>query len=180
PALLVVEGLPADRRLREHEAEQDQDDDGSDVDEYLDPRHELRCQQQVGPADHGQGDHEVQGGVDDVPAGDEPDGPEAADHGEDEERELRAGHAARYPPAFFLAARTPAALARPSATRRSVPLASSSASTRSNVSWSGSTCSPAAAGRGGGAAAGVGSAEAAAGLGSGVGGPGSARGGAIW
>src|SRR5579884_2064150 len=67
PALVVVEiRLSAHRRAREHDPEQEEDHDRTDVHEHLDPRDELRGEQDVlgrGAREH---DDEVERGVHDV------------------------------------------------------------------------------------------------------------------
>jgi len=40
-SVLIVEGIASDRRLREHQTEEEQDHDGTDVDQDLHPSHEL-------------------------------------------------------------------------------------------------------------------------------------------
>src|SRR5439155_12025797 len=97
----------------------------------------------------GERDHEVKRGTDHVAARHDAEGGHGTDHSDDREGDLRRRHAA--PPADpSRAALIAADLARPSAIRRSAPLASCSARTRSYVAWSGSTSTR--GGRGAGAA----------------------------
>ena len=82
--------LTGDRRPGEHDAEQEQHDDGADVDEHLGGGHELRGEEHVDRTDRGEHGHEVERGVDDVLGGDDSQGAEH-DHGREgiEEEVLR-------------------------------------------------------------------------------------------
>src|SRR4051812_47837526 len=72
----------------QHDAEQEQHDDGADVDEHLADGHELGGQQDVLGGHAGEHDDQVEGGVHDVLGGDDAQG--GADHhqGEDPEGEV--------------------------------------------------------------------------------------------
>ena len=72
-ALLVVD---ADRRLPDaapgqHDAEEEQHDDGADVDEYLGDGDELGAEQEEQRGHAGEHDDEVERGVHDVLGGDD-------------------------------------------------------------------------------------------------------------
>jgi hypothetical protein len=129
---LIVERLASDRRLRQHQPEQEQDHDRADVDQDLDPRDEFGGQQEVHARDRRERDHEVQRGAHDVAGGNHPERAHHSRNSDHDERDLGSGHE---PPSALLRAATIAARrARPSATLRSVPCSNSSANTRSNVS----------------------------------------------
>ncbi|CAM5680797.1 hypothetical protein SFUMM280S_05995 [Streptomyces fumanus] len=60
----------ADGGPREHQAEQEEDDDGTDVDEDLHPGDELGGEQEVLDGEAAEGHHQPQGGVHQLPGGD--------------------------------------------------------------------------------------------------------------
>src|SRR5260370_39782263 len=94
PSLVVVEArsLTAHRRSGEHDAEQEQDDDGADVDQDLDPGHELGGQQDVLGRGASEDDDQEQCRVDDVAAPDDADGGGAHRDREDPEGDLLLPH----------------------------------------------------------------------------------------
>ena len=76
------------RRPGEHDAEQEQHDDGADVDEHLGDGDELRGQQDELAGHAGEHDDQPQGGVHDVLGGDDADGADDHDGGDDVERDV--------------------------------------------------------------------------------------------
>jgi hypothetical protein len=93
PALIVVQaGVVADGRPGEHDAEQQEHDDGADVDEHLDPGHELGRQEDVQRRGAGQDDGEEQRGAYDVGGGHQAERGRDHDDGEDAEDDVLGDH----------------------------------------------------------------------------------------